>query len=42
MENKTIFCRELTVVDEIEENLDHRIATLHGEFVKEMFRRVQS
>ena len=28
MENKTIFCRELAVVDEIEENLGNRIATL--------------
>ena len=42
MEIKTIFCRELAVDDEIEENLDHRIATLHGEFVEEMIRRVRS
>lgn len=42
MENKTIFCLQLAVVDEIEENLGNRIATLHGEFVEEMFCRVRS
>ena len=36
MENKTIFCRELAVVDEIEENLGNRIATLHGESAVEV------
>ena len=42
MENKTIFRRELAVVDEIEENLGYRIAALHGEFIEAMFRRVRS
>ena len=34
---KTIFCRELAVVNEIEENLGNRIAALHGESAVEVF-----
>ena len=37
MENKTIFYRELAAADEIEENLEHRIATLHDESAVEVF-----